>query len=1290
MCLNKIFLFTLFLANIQEIFASDAGQAAAKKDVTVNLGRFTEHCQLDPTKPNHLVKYYLCEPGDTKTFLKVVYEDVNLWNFTSAEGKTLKKLTLLVKYNFLQLLHFQLTKDSTDEDLYYKKEKKTFTKVDAQEFTNQRKFLGRRDNLVDKWFAFEMHNKELYGNYVTDSESLVDGVSRKQLSVSKGRPLLLRDGTQKVWEDVNHAKGLSKVEVYDFGLDKLMVLNLGSESKYFFKNLQTNNSQWNALSNENEFNTKAVQLKSSYFTTSFEMDLSTKPPFDNFTSRRVSSPGNLNELELMPNRTFFLNKVKFKEYVLWSSTEKQKRVFKMKLTLLDFEVRLVALYVTVPPDKVNPDHESLYFNKEDGVFRKLKDVEEYKALSKVVQSLSDKTSPFRYNDTWVQTGGKLDVTRYNDAEFTVEKVEGASKVLVTRTLTPKAGFTFTSLSHGSLALWPTAVRKTTGTVKSLELVSKDSLVQLVLLTVKTESTDHVLRLKKDGDNFTSVEQGAYDQFKELLKGDDFYADNKVHLDVNEENLNDKFFKVTQETSDGVFKKTVTVKELKVTNVKSLGHSLWSQNGDRYEFAKDYDLYLVGDSSLLVVHLETQGKRRTTKYFKKQDHNMQWVEMKSDAEFNNTLSAFKSANTPVKVDLDLSTSPSEAQFTVQVTPLRGNRTMLVLTPVKGKVVGVLNFKTTNLWTSNENQRGLKVHAYLEDYDVKFVKVDVLTVQNRQSQQSEVKKKWVSDTDWAGTYTDGELSTFKTTDNSKPFKYSSSWQLPSNKFDTKSFLAENFTVSEATDNLVKTTTYTPQTWMLVNQVLVDEVQVWPVETASVDQTKKLKLLEVLTKDHMVQLVHVQNVLLTEAATTEDLYFKKHELTYQKLDDVTKFNELKEKLSKKGELVDDKVKLDLSSEVPSTMFASETLVEDGLEKTVVEVKVGKLYQVKASPPLWTSQSGEYVTKLEKYSKDDKQFLVLHLHDGTKALDKKYFEKPTAVQPQQDAQRPEGAAARPSFQTVTSNTEFYKKLNDVKATLTFKAASLNLNSYQDQNFLVKESTEGTAKLYRLYPKAEFRVNSLLFGEVELWKKKKEGDRLVEGKVYVHDGKAKFFHGLVWEGDQNDQTTSSALYFQLNDAGNAYYTKQKEEFDKALEEALKTPPTPPSAAPPVVLPTKPRYYNKLLLSDTFDSQLFRTESEKKGEYTVKKVLPKGDDTFVNLVESNRTVLWKAQQKDEMWKSATLSLSEGVGLLDLVFTQNSADVHSYFLLQKSRWKKVESDVYQKEWAKVPSVQAPAS
>ncbi|EAN30883.1 hypothetical protein TpMuguga_03g00148 [Theileria parva strain Muguga] len=1299
MYMNKIFLFTLFLANIQEIFATGEVQAGTKQDVNVDLRRFKEHCRHDENDSKIHLKAYVCEPGDTKTFLKVFYEDTDLWNSSTTDGKTFKKLVVYVKQNFLQLLHLTLTKDGRDEDLYYKKNKLEFPTLVPDEFTKQKTELEKTKYYLDQWFLLDMGNKDFYLNHVAETESLLDGVEKKLFSVSKGKPSFLREGTQKVWEDNGHAKGLTSAELYDFGNHKLLLLNLGGENKFFVKSNSTQpQSQWTSLDDRSAFDTKVSQFKSRYFSNNMEYDLAQKPDLNKLSLRRSSFPGNLNELTLTPTREYLLNKVKYNQTDLWTPGGTQKRVFMMRLTLLGFEVRAAALFVTDSRTKLTPVENLHYYYKENGTFREV-NRDEYKRLVKVVKSLSDKTSTFTYNSDWVHRAGRLDATLYNDAELNVHKQEDASKGLVTTTLTPKDNFEFTSLSYGTLPLWPTAVRATTGVVKNVEVVAKDSLVQLVRLTLRLPS-NYTLHLKKDEDEFTSVDSSAYDSYKELLKDPNYYVDNKVHLDVNDESLNPKFYKVVKSSADGVSKKVVTVENLKVHNVKAFGHSLWNQRDDKHEFAKKYEFFSVGDSNLLLLHLETKGRRQTKKFFKKQDPNTQWVEMGSESQFNSTLASFKLANRPVKVDLDLSTKPLTTDYSVDVTSLSGSRTMLVLTPVKGKVVGKLKFKETNLWTSDATSRGVKVHVYLEDYDVKFAKLDVLTTQNNQDQQSEVKRKWTSDTEWVETNFDTDLDRFKTEDNHKPFKYNSNWQLPSNKFDTKSFLPENFTVSDVTSDLVKTTTYTPQTWMRVNEVLVDELKVWPLGSDAVDETKRLKLLEVLSKDHMVQLVRLQNVLLTTPETTEDLYYKKEALAFVKLDDVTKFDELKKKLSQDGQYVDDKVKLDLSSEVPTTMFSSETVLEDGLEKTVVEVKVGKLYQVQASPPLWTSENGEYVTKLEKYSKGDRQFLVLHLEKDGQPFGKKYFEKPTTQQPQDAASQREGqgqgteqarqetqvAAARPSFQQVQSNTDFYRKLKEVKATVRYTEVSLDLNSYQDQKFLLKESTVQMARLYELYPKAEYRVKSLVFGSKELWTKTKDDERLVEAKLYVHDSKTKLVKAVVWEGDQSDDTTSTSKYFQLNEQGDSYDTKEKEEFDKALEKVLTTEPTPLPPSTVAVLPTEPLCFNKLLLSDTFDSQLFSTQTQKKGAYTVKTVSPSGDDTFVNLVETDSTVLWKAQQTDQLWKLATMALSTDVGLLDLVFTENSKDVHSYFMFQKNEWKKVESAAYLKELAKVPGHQ----
>ncbi|UVC54338.1 hypothetical protein MACJ_003877 [Theileria orientalis] len=193
-------------------------------------------------------------------------------------------------------------------------------------------------------------------------------------------------------------------------------------------------------------------------------------------------------------------------------------------------------------------------------------------------------------------------------------------------------------------------------------------------------------------------------------------------------------------------------------------------------------------------------------------------------------------------------------------------------------------------------------------------------------------------------DEKLREFETTASTVPFTYSPDWVLPSMTFDPKTSHRFYFQSSDQTEGLVTTTTYTPKEGTVVNNVLYDRSKVWPAnEDGSGDTAKKLVHLKVLSKNDMVQLLQLRNALVATPNTTEDLYYKKVMDTYVKLDSENAFNDLKGTLSKEDTYVDQNVKLDLSSteETSTKLFEKETTLEDGVEKTVVVVKAGKLFQ-------------------------------------------------------------------------------------------------------------------------------------------------------------------------------------------------------------------------------------------------------------------------------------------------------------------------------------------------------------
>ncbi|UKK01482.2 hypothetical protein MACK_002296 [Theileria orientalis] len=1330
--------FIYLLSSRWYVCAPEPGAATTKTNVTFDLRNLKKFENVTEETPRYEVKNTTFTTPTDKVVEKVVYDNVDVWVASEHAGKTLTKLVVTEKRNLLQLVDVVLVNSTGDpaqeEHKYYKKQKKEFTVVEAEEYKKLKGFVsGRLDRYSDLWFLYDFGNKDSYSRFVGQKNYLLDGVWKTTFAPYQGKALLLRDGTQVLWTHANDDKYLTSVDLFEFDADKLLVLNFGDvEAKYFHKP-KTELTEWKTLESETVFNTKANEFKTRYFTTALEHDLAKKPDYNKFWVNRTPVYGNLSELNLNPTRTYLFNKVKFGDQVVWSSDKKENRVYAMKLTLLGYDVKTVQLVVTKGNMSLNPTYDVLYYHKDASEKFQTKNKEEYKDAVKEVKAAADRVKAFTYVDTWLQKGSRLDVANYNKAEFTVETAEGTEGV-VTETLTPKDNMWFASVGFGTVDVWPaTGVEVNNPVVKKVVLVKKNSLLQLVHLTVSGTSTaahadatevEHYF--KKNGDTFVALAGLTnFNEEKSKLDGKGVLLDPYVHLDVNTAELNKPYYTVATETVDGVDKKVVTVNTLKVTKLKNFAAELWTKPSDPQDaHVKGFEVYTVADKKLLKL-LVNEGTPDTNTKFEKTGENTQWTPLTEN--FNAKLLAFKAPDSWAAVELDVAVSPSLTDFDVVVTALKGNRTKLVLTPKKMKKVTKVKLGANKeFFATAESNRAYKVELYLETYEAKFVKVyvwkDVATTHEHlltDVKQFKEGANWVSDN------FDKKLEAFLAEENTVPFTYSENWVQPPTTFDPKSFSATYFGTEDATADLVKTTTYTARPGTAVNKVLLYGDKVWP-EGDTPDTTKKLVEMKVLSKNDMVQLVHLKNALVATPTTTEDLYYKKATDRYVKLD-LTDFDKLKASLSTADEYVDDKVKLDLSAAETSTkLFEKETTLEDGVEKTVVVVKAGKLFEVSASPALWKSNDGSYVTKLERYALDDMQLLVLHITKPDRTTETKYFEKPisppvaappepgqsTSVDParpevppaQEGPERPAAelpdqvpaaprppeaqvheqrvqqevlppvAPAKPSFEALNDKAAFFAKLNTAKATVVHENVSLDVKAYNEPaKYEVREAREGNATLYKVYPKKPYRVTGLVNGTANnLWTDRADGERLVEAFFYVHEEKVKFVRAVVWAKDHTDESKDKLLHFKLEN--DAFVPKEADVFAKELREVTTVPLTPLATETVVQPDPTPLSFRKFYLSDQVDTDVFELTERKKGAYKLKNYKPK-QDMFVNLVETQHGVLWKASNVGDFMKSTFFAVTDNSALAHLTVLVNSLPTHLFFKFEKDSWARLDSSTY---------------
>ncbi|BAM41441.1 uncharacterized protein TOT_030000702 [Theileria orientalis strain Shintoku] len=1272
----KLYVFVIYLLSLRwTVCASGEEAVSTKTNITFDLRKLKEHGGTSEATANHNVKHTTFTTPEGKVVDKVVYDTVDVWVATNYSGKTLKKLVVTDKRHVLQLLDVVLVNSAADaaqeEHVYYKKQKKEFKVIQERDYKVQKGQLsGRPAMLTDPWFIYDFGDKESYSKFVGQNNYLLDGVWKTTYSPYHGKPSLIRDGTQQLWTLGNDGKHVTRVDIFEFDADKLLVLYVGDfEGKYFHK-LKTA-SQWTSLESESVFNTKANEFKTKYFTTELEYDLAVRPDYNKFLVNR-STVGNLNYLTLFPTKAYSLNKLKFGNEVLWSSDNKENRVYAMKLTLLGYEVKTVQLAVTKGATKLDPQSDVYYYHKDTSNTFKTKTKEEYQAAVDSVKASSDRNASFTYLNTWEQVASKLDLLNYNPEEFTVQTTEGTGGV-VTVTLTPKENMWFSSVGFGTVNVWPPSDNSVNNpAVKRVVVVKKNSLLQLVHLTASGTVTlenagavDTDYFFKKNGDAFDTVENSTtFDSHKTSLQGEGGLLDPHVHLDVNTEQLDETYYTVTTNREDGVDKKVVAVKTLKVTKLTNFKTDLWTKpSGSSDSHATGYEMYTFGEKKLLKVLVNNGASSTGNTTFEKSGANAQWTAFSDN--FNSKLLAMKTPSNWESVELDVSVSPSLTNFDVVATRLKGNRTKLLLTPKKNKKVTKVKLGTTkDFFTTADDNRAHKVELYLETYEAKFVKVFVwkdVTTDN--THQLTEEKHFHNGTNWVTENFDEKLKEFEAEDNTVPFTYSENWVRPPTTFDPKAFSETYFGKADATAELVKTTTYTPREGTAVNKVSLYGDKVWP-DGDQPDATKKLVELKVLSKNDMVQLVHLTNAVVATPSTSENLYYKKVTDRYEKLANENEFNMLKNSLSKADEYVDDKVKLDLSAteEASTKLFEKETTLEDGVEKTVVTVKAGKLFEVSASPALWTSTDGSYVTKLERYALDGMQLLVLHITKPSGTTETKYFEKPLSP------------PVAPSQPALNDKTAFFAKLNKAKAAVTHQDVSLDVQAYNTTDkYEVKQVTEGTATLFKVYPKKTYRVTGLVNGSGNnLWTKSEDGERLVEAFFYVHESNVKFVRAVVWAKDHTDESKDKLLHYKLENG--RFVDKDATAFAKELRELTTVPLTPLATETIVQPPPTPSLFRKFYLSDNVDPKVFELTERKKGEYKLKNYTPK-QDMFVNMVETQHGVLWKASNVGDVMKSTFFAVKDDTALAHLTVVVNSLPTHLFFKFDTDRWLALDSNTY---------------
>ncbi|UKJ89122.2 hypothetical protein MACJ_002368 [Theileria orientalis] len=1317
----KLYLFVTYLLGLRWSFLISVPLTEATNNITLDLRNLTKHGSVEEVDTGrHTVKEITFTTPQGKIVDKVVYLDVDVWVASSHPNKVLKKLVVTNKKSMIQLLHVVMVPSTggstTEENVYYKKQKKQFEVVQLEkDYTRLKNYLKARFGyFTDSWFVYDFGDKPSYSRFVGENKYLVDGVWKITFTpLNDAKPLLVRQGEQNLWTLENDSTYVSSTDLYDFGADNLLVFKFRDTPLKFYHKLKIE-STWKTVESLDAFNTKANQLKADYFTTALDYDLSMKPDYNKFWINRKTLVGNVSDLTFNPTRTYFVNKLKFGDQVLWTSSNRENRVDKMKLTLFGYEVKAVQFSVTKGSTKLDPEYDVFYYHKDISNSFKSRDKDQYKKAVDLVKSVADRSKQFNYVNTWERVAARLDLATYNASEFNVETAEGANGV-VTETLTPRQNMWFASLGFRDANVWPSVESETKKpTVKNVVLVKKNSLLQLVKLTTAGDvSAEHAGAVdsnyffKKNGDTFVTVDtKENFESNKSNLESGDTLLDDLVHLDVNTDELNTLYYTVSTEVVDGVDKRVVKVKTLKVTKLTNFAFALWTRPAEpptSNAYVTGYEMYTFGEKKLLKV-LVTESVASNSETFEKTGESAQWVSFTGN--FNDKLAAMKNVTTWTPVELDVSVSPSLTNFDVVVTPVKGNRTKLLLTPKKMKKVTKVKLGTTKeFFTTADSNRAYKVELYLEYYEPKFVNVfvwkDVTNQSPQKTEEKHVKVATDGAANWVTNDFDEKLKVFKEEENTVQFTYSPDWVPPPSSFDPKSFSKVYFSSEDATADLVTTTTYTPRAGTVVKKVLLDGAKVWPEgDVAAEDPTKKLVSFKVLSKNDMVQLLHLTNALVATPGSTEELYFKKSTYTYPRLTDVAEFNKLKASLNNPDKYVDDKVKLDLSSteEASTKLFDKETKLEDGVVKTVVKVKAGKLFEVTASPHLWKSTDGSFVTVLERYALNDMQLLVLHVTKTDGSTEKIYFEKTlsppaqpsspqrpedhheTQVQQQvvdqgqQESQVQEVSPAKRSFEPLTGKSAFFDKLNKAKAAVQHHNVPLDVQAYTDSvKFEVKETREGNTTLYKVYPKTTYRVTSLVNGTgTNLWTQEEDGERLVEAFLYLHDRVVKFVRALVWSKDHTDLSKDKLFHFKLD---NGQFLKQeKEAFEADLKAVATVEPTPLETETLEQPPETPFTFHKFYLSENVDSKIFELTERKKGVYKLKNYTPK-ENKFVNLVETQHGVLWKAEDNEDLMKSTFFAVTENSALAHLTLSVNSQPQHLFFKFEDDTWLKLDNKTY---------------